>query len=75
MTIPALYLGPPVVPIYPFLLGGSLTKIDDRRKGSLILSSLLEDLDIVEKYHLHLKFTVPRKRIAYRNLTAIGLDL
>ena len=37
-------LGPPVVPFYPFLGEGSPTKIDYRRKGTLILTSLLEDL-------------------------------
>ena len=37
-------LGPPVVPFYPFLGEGSPTKIDCRRKGTLILTSLLEDL-------------------------------
>ena len=29
---------------YPFLGEGSPTKIDDRKKGTLILPSLLEDL-------------------------------
>ena len=38
-------LGPPVVPFYPFFGEGSpTTKIDYRKKGALILSSLLEDL-------------------------------
>ena len=37
-------LGPPVVPFYPFLGEGSPTKIDYRKKGTLILTSLLEDL-------------------------------
>ena len=37
--------GPPVVPFYPFL-GGSPTKIDYRKKSTLILTSLLEDLEI-----------------------------
>ena len=38
-------LGPPVVPFYPLLLGeGSPTKMDYRKKGTLILSSVLEDL-------------------------------
>ena len=40
-----LWLGPPVVPFCPFLGEGSPTKIDYRNKsGTLILSSLLEDL-------------------------------
>ena len=39
-----LLLGPPVVPCYPFLGEGSPTKIDYRKKGTLILTSLLEDL-------------------------------
>ena len=40
-----VYLGPPVVPFYPFFGEGSPTKIDDRKKGTLIiLTSLLEDL-------------------------------
>ena len=39
-------LGFPVVPFYPFLGEGSPTKIDYRKKsGTLILTSLLEDLD------------------------------
>ena len=37
-------LGPPVVPLYPFLGEGSPTKRDYRKKGTLILTSLLEDL-------------------------------
>ena len=37
-------LGPPVVPFYPFLGESSPTKIDYRKKGALILTSLLEDL-------------------------------
>ena len=37
-------LGPPVVPFYPFLREGSPTKIDYRKKGTLMLTSLLEDL-------------------------------
>ena len=40
-----LPLGPPVVPsFYPSLGEGSPTKIDYRKKGTLILTSLLEDL-------------------------------
>ena len=38
------FLGPSVVPFYPFLGEGSPTKIDHRKKGTLILTSLLEDL-------------------------------
>ena len=37
-------LGPPVVPFYPFLGEGVSTKLDYRTKGTLILTSLLEDL-------------------------------
>ena len=37
-------LGPPVVPFYPFLGEGSPTKIDYRKVGTLILTSLLEEL-------------------------------
>ena len=33
-----------VVPFYPFLGEGSPTKLDCRKKGTLILTSLLEDL-------------------------------
>ena len=39
-----LLLGPPVVPFYPFLGEGSPTKINYRIQGTLILTSLLEDL-------------------------------
>ena len=39
-----LILGPPVVPLYPCLGEGSPTKIDYRKKGTLILTSVLEDL-------------------------------
>ena len=42
-----LCLGPPVVPFYPFLVEGSPTKIDYRQQGTLILTSLLEDLGVV----------------------------
>ena len=37
-------LAPPVVPFCRFLGEGSPTKIDYRKKGALILTSLLEDL-------------------------------
>ena len=38
-------VGPPVVPFFsPFLGEGSHTKIDYRKKGTLVLTSLLEDL-------------------------------
>ena len=39
------WIGPPVMPFYPFLGEGSPTKIDYRKKGTLILTFLLEDLD------------------------------
>ena len=38
-------LGPPVVPFYLFLGEGCPTKIDYRKKFTLILTSLLEDLE------------------------------
>ena len=38
------FLGPPVVSFYPFFGEGSPTKTDYRHKGSLSLTSLLEDL-------------------------------
>ena len=37
-------LGPPVVPFYPFLGEGPLLKKTTEKKGTLILTSLLEDL-------------------------------
>ena len=37
-------LGPPLLPFYPFVGEGSPTKIDYRKKGTLMLTSLLEDL-------------------------------
>ena len=37
-------LGQPVVPFYPFLGEGSLININYRKKGTLILTSPLEDL-------------------------------
>ena len=36
----------PAVPFYPFLGEGSPTKMDYRKKATLILTSLLEDLVI-----------------------------
>ena len=39
-----VHLDPPVVLFYPFLGVGSPTKTDHRKKGTLILTSLLEDL-------------------------------
>ena len=42
------FLGPPEVPFYPFLGEGSPTNIDYRKKGTLILTSLLEDPVLVE---------------------------
>ena len=43
-----IHPGPPVVPFYPFLGEGSPTQIDKTGeiKVALILTSLLEDLDI-----------------------------
>ena len=38
------WLGPPVVPLLPFLGEGFPTKKDHRTKGTRILASLLEDL-------------------------------
>ena len=41
-------LDPPVVPFYPlFFWEGSALKIDYRKKGTLILTSLLEDLVVL----------------------------
>ena len=40
-------LGPPVVPFYVFFGEGSPAKIDYIKKGTLILTSLLEDLEAV----------------------------
>ena len=34
------------MPLYPFLGEGPPTKIDYRKKGTFILTSLLEDLDV-----------------------------
>ena len=42
---PPVTLGPPVVPFYPFLGEGPPTK--NRRKGTLILTSLPEDLVLI----------------------------
>ena len=41
-------LGPPVVPFYPILGEGPPTAIDCRKKGTLILTSLLEDLGKID---------------------------
>ena len=38
-----------MVPFLPFLGEGSPAKIDYRKNGTLILSFLLEDLDVVAK--------------------------
>ena len=51
-------LGPPVVPFYIFLWGKvSPTKIDYRKKGTVIVSSLLEDLDIYIYIYMHSRST------------------
>ena len=42
----------PVVPFYPFWGEGSPTKIDHRKKGTLVLASLLEDLDDLRSRNL-----------------------
>ena len=39
-------LGSPVVPFYPFLGEGSPTKVDYRKKGTLIVTSLLAELGV-----------------------------
>ena len=45
-----LILGPPVVPfLTPFLGEGSPTKVDYRKLGTLILTSLLENLEELQK--------------------------
>ena len=46
-------LGPPVVPFYQLFWGrfGSPTKIDYRKKGTLILTSLLVDLVVLQQVH------------------------
>ena len=44
LTLKNSWLGPPVVPLYPFFGEGSPAKIDYRKKGTLILTSLQEDL-------------------------------
>ena len=45
-----LLLGPPVVPIYPFLGEGSPLKKTTEKMGTLILTSRLEDLDYTGKW-------------------------
>ena len=45
-------LGPPVVPFHLFFWEGSHTKIGYSKKGTLIVTSLLEDLVNVPKWHL-----------------------
>ena len=49
---PAYQLGPPEwCPVSPLVLGeGSLTKIDYRKRGTLIQTSLLEDLASILGY-------------------------
>ena len=61
-------LRPPVVPFYPFLGEGFPIKIDYSKKGTLILPSLLEDLEEEEAEFrstctvLEIKFVeLPRK--------------
>ena len=44
VSMEEMWLGPPVVPFCPFLEEGSPIKIDYRKKGTVILTSLLEDL-------------------------------
>ena len=41
-----MYLGPPVPFLTPWLEEGCPTKIDNRKKGTLILPSLLKDLAV-----------------------------
>ena len=43
-----LCLGPPIVPFYPFLGEGSPTKTNYRKKATLIQTSVLEELVVVE---------------------------
>ena len=52
-------LGPPVVPFYPFLGGGSPTQIDYRKKGTFIVTSLLEDLELASEPDAKLGFAMP----------------
>ena len=42
--VPCFHLGPPVVRFYPFLGESSPNRLDYRKKGTLIPTSLLEDL-------------------------------
>ena len=50
-TDATMKLGPPVVPFYPFLGEGSSTQIDYRQKGTLILTSLLEQKETARGEH------------------------
>ena len=53
-----LLQGAPVVPCYPF----SPTRIDYRKKGTLILTSLLEDLVLHRvSFHVNLRRTLLRE--------------
>ena len=58
--------GPPVVHLYPFLGEGSPTQIDYRKKGTLLLTSLLEDL---------VKITPPKKSTKKAELQLGGKTL
>ena len=61
------FLGPPVVPFStPFLREGSPTKIDYRKKGTLILASLLEDLVLLPVLDLHWQSYLIRSLAAVR---------
>ena len=53
----------PQVPFYPFLGEGSPTKRDYRKKGTLFLTSLLEDLveDVLGKSGRHNEKTMGEK--------------
>ena len=61
------------MPVYPFLGESSPIKIDYRKKGTLVLTSLLEDLQLVRPLfcpallalrELHVRFVAPEAALA-----------
>ena len=67
-------LGPPVVPFCPFLGEGSPTKIDYRKKGTLILTSVLEGFQSNPKEVCSYSFHLLKNILYFPQLVLKGID-
>ena len=74
-TLKGTKLGPSVVPFCPLLGEGTPTKIDYRKKGILVLASLLEDLAKDNTVFLGSPMLKQTYRVAALNLQDAEIEL